>query len=390
MSEEHQEPGIIHVDMDAFYASVEQRDNPQLAGLPVVVGGTAKDRGVVAAASYAARKFGVLSAMPSSTALKLCPDLVFVPMRMQHYRKVSEQIRDIFHRYTPLVEPLSLDEAFLDVRGSTQLFGEADVIGTRIKDDIRRELALTASVGIGPNKFTAKIASDLQKPDGFVKVSPPLATFLDPLPVSRLWGIGQVTERKLTQSGIRTIRQFRLANTDLLKSCVGNALEQLMQLANGQDDRQVVPSRPSVTMSRETTFAKDINDIGHLENTLLNLTEHIATRLRNQNLGARTVGIKLRFSNFKTITRSKSHASATNVTQVIWKCVRELLHAALSKPFKIRLIGIQASSLEQLSDSQSPLIEHDDIARQKKIDEVVDRVNRKFGDAALHRGAGQN
>ena len=179
---------IIHIDMDAFYASVEQRDNPELTGLPIVVGGTPQQRGVVAAASYEARKFGIRSAMPSSTAIKLCPEVVFVPMRMKHYTNISKQIRDIFLRYTPLVEPLSLDEAFLDVEGSTHLFGDAAEIAASIKDEIRKELGLTASVGIAPNKFVAKIASDLEKPDGFVKIDPPLKLFLDPLDVNQLWG----------------------------------------------------------------------------------------------------------------------------------------------------------------------------------------------------------
>ncbi len=377
---------IIHIDMDAFYASVEQRDNPGFAGLPIVVGGTPQQRGVVAAASYEARKFGIRSAMPSSTAIKLCPEVVFVPMRMKHYTNISKQIREIFLRYTPLVEPLSLDEAFLDVEGSTHLFGDAGEIAASIKDDIRKELGLTASVGIAPNKFVAKIASDLEKPNGFVKIDPPLKLFLDPLDVNKLWGIGKSTENKLKAIGIHTIREFRHSDPDVLRPCVGSSLEHLLQLANGEDDRKVVPHRPAVTMSRETTFARDIDDIETLEISLLALTEQLAARLRKKNLSARTIGIKLRYSNFKTITRSQTQPTSTNGTQEIWKTARRLLRTALGENFKIRLVGIQTSSLEDTPSSENTLFEYPEVERQKKIDRVVDDLNQRFGDQAIRRG----
>lgn len=378
---------IIHIDMDAFYASVEQRDHPELTGLPVVVGGTPQERGVVAAASYEARKFGIHSAMPSSTAIKLCPEVIFVPMRMKHYINVSRQIRSIFERYTPLVEPLSLDEAFLDVEGSTHLFGDAGKIAAKIKNDIRSELGLTASVGIAPNKFVAKIASDLKKPDGFVKVETPLNPFLDPLDINRLWGIGKSTESKLKAIGIHTIRDFRHSSPDILRPCVGSSVERLLQLANGEDHRKVVPHRPAVTMSRETTFTRDIEDIEALESALLRLTEELAARLRRKRLSARTIGIKLRYSNFKTITRSQTQPTTTSTTQVIWKTARALLHSALVDDFKIRLVGIQTSSLESTPAKETTLFENDEIERQKKIDRVVDDLNQRFGDLAIRRGA---
>ncbi len=372
--------------MDAFYASVEQRDHPELAGKPLVVGGNPQERGVVAAASYQARKFGIRSAMPSRTAVKLCPELIFVPMRMPHYAEISKQINNIFLRYTPLVEPLALDEAFLDVTGSEPLFGGAKTIATLIKNEIHSELELTASIGVAPNKFIAKIASDLEKPDGFVTVYPPFEPFLDPLPVRRLWGIGQVSERKLHAVGIHTIGAFRNADAAVLNRCVGNATDHLLKLARGEDDRQVVPKRPAKSISRETTFTVNVKDIEKLESTLLKLTEDVAARLRNKNLAARTIGIKLRDSNFKTVTRSQSQTLPTNITREIWKIARTLLHRAFGEKVEVRLIGIQTSSLENTATDSAVLLSNPEHYRQKKIDQVVDDLNQKFGKSKVHRG----
>ena len=372
--------------MDAFYASVEQRDHPELAAKPIVVGGRPEQRGVVAAASYLARSYGIRSAMPSSTALKLCPEVEFVPMRMARYVEVSDQINDIFQRYTPLVEPLSLDEAFLDVSGSEKLFGDAERIGQLIKADIKRELGLTASVGVAANKFIAKIASDFQKPNGFVAVYPPYEAFLDPLPVNRLWGIGKVGAKSLRRAGIGTIGEFRKADRSVLKSCVGNATERLLQLACGQDDRPVQSQRASVTMSRETTFTPDVTEKDELEATLLKLTEKVAAQLRKKNLAARTIGIKLRHSNFKTVTRSNTQQVPTNLTQDIWLVARTLLNYALADSFAIRLIGVQVSALESAGSGSDLSMLSTDHKQQKKIDRVLDDINQKFGDSTLHRG----
>ena len=372
--------------MDAFYASVEQRDHPELAAKPIVVGGRPEQRGVVAAASYLARSYGIRSAMPSSTALKLCPEVEFVPMRMARYVEVSDQINDIFQRYTPLVEPLSLDEAFLDVSGSEKLFGDAERIGQLIKADIKRELGLTASVGVAANKFIAKIASDFQKPNGFVAVYPPYEAFLDPLPVNRLWGIGKVGAKSLRRAGIGTIGEFRKADRSVLKSCVGNATERLLQLACGQDDRPVQSQRASVTMSRETTFTPDVTEMEELEATLLKLTEKVAAQLRKKNLAARTIGIKLRHSNFKTVTRSNTQQVPTNLTQDIWLVARTLLKNALADSFAIRLIGVQVSALESAGSGSDLSMLSTDHKQQKKIDRVLDDINQKFGDSTLHRG----
>ena len=372
--------------MDAFYASVEQRDHPELAAKPIVVGGRPEQRGVVAAASYLARSYGIRSAMPSSTALKLCPEVEFVPMRMARYVEVSDQINDIFQRYTPLVEPLSLDEAFLDVSGSEKLFGDAERIGQLIKADIKRELGLTASVGVAANKFIAKIASDFQKPNGFVAVYPPYDAFLDPLPVNRLWGIGKVGAKSLRRAGIDTIGEFRKADRSVLKNCVGNATERLLQLACGQDDRPVQSQRASVTMSRETTFTPDVTEMEELEATLLKLTEKVAAQLRKKNLAARTIGIKLRHSNFKTVTRSNTQQVPTNLTQDIWLVARTLLTNALADSFAIRLIGVQVSALESAGSGSDLSMLSTDHKQQKKIDRVLDDINQKFGDSTLHRG----
>ena len=380
---------ILHVDMDAFYASVEQRDKPELAGKPVIVGGTPQNRGVVAAANYEARAYGIRSAMPSSVAVRLCPHAVIIPMRMDHYVNVSSEIRDIFYRYTPLVEPLSLDEAFLDVEASTQLHGSPETIAGKIKEDIQKELNLTASVGIASNKFLAKIASDLEKPDGLVSVPSPCQSFLDPLPVTRLWGIGKVASANLKDIGVRTIRDFRLHDLNALKSCVGHSVDRLLQLATGVDARKVEFESTPKSISRETTFATDIENIEALESTLLKLTEDVAARLRKKSMSARTIGIKLRYSDFTTITRDETQSSPTDVTQTIWTIVRQQLHTTLSdKNFKIRLAGVRVGSLESHFDDPADLFNHIKLKRQKKVDAVVDQINKRFGKSTVRRGGG--
>lgn len=378
---------IIHVDMDAFYASVEQLDQPELKGKPLVVGGKAEQRGVVAAASYEARKYGVHSAMPSRTAIRLCPTAVFVPMRMNRYKEVSEQIQEIFLRYTPLVEPLALDEAFLDVTDSILLFGEAARIGELIRNSIRSQLGLTASIGIAPNKFLAKIASDLEKPDGFVEVPVPCQKFLDAMPVTRLWGVGKVAAKKLDKIGVHTIKDFRLTGRQHLEQVLGQNIDQLLRLARGEDNRKVTPEAESKSISRETTFASDVQDMAILESTLMNLTEDVACRLRRKSMFARTVGIKLRFTDFTTITRDQTHIEPTNITQAIWKSARNLLHDALSDgKFKIRLIGIHLHSLESELGQYGSLFGQTEFQRQSEVDSVIDSINARFGDSTVHRG----
>lgn len=380
---------ILHIDMDAYYASVEQRDHPELAGQPVVVGGTPEGRGVVAAANYEARKFGIHSALPAATAVRLCPHAVFIRPRMSHYAEISEQIRAIFHRYTPLVEPLSLDEAFLDVKGSERLFGSAVEIGQRIKSEIRDELGLTASVGVAPNKFLAKIASDLDKPDGFTSVEPGNEQrFLDPLPVGRLWGVGQATGRVFDRLGIQTIGQLRQVPQEILQDHFGNSSEHLWKLARGIDRRAVVPDRQAKSISHETTFAQNVTDIEILRAWLLSLTEQVARRVRKLDLKAHTVQLKLRYSDFHTVTRAARLPAATDVTQIFWETAARLLTDKLpQRTLSVRLIGIGVSGLSHSAQIQPTLFPDEEQAAQARLDRTVDQLRERFGGDSLGRGS---
>ena len=382
-------PMIIHADMDAFYASVEMRDDPSLRGRPVAVGGSAEGRGVIAAASYEARRFGVRSAMPTSTALKRCPELVLLPVRMSLYAEVSRQIQAIFARYTPLIEPLSLDEAFLDVGHSERLFGPAADIARRIKREVREELGLVVSTGVAPNKFLAKIASDLDKPDGFVEVAPDaVQAFLDPLPVSRLWGVGRVTEAALLRQGIRTIAELRRWPRDSLHKLYGEHGLHLWRLAHGIDERPVVPEHEARSISHETTFARDIDDADTLRAVLLDLTEQVAWRLRRKGLRGRTVQLKLRFDDFRTVTRAHSLRTPTDTTQALWRTVSRLLERELAQGIPpLRLIGMGVSGFdadEAQAGQQGDLFAEGD-GESGVLDRVTDDINARFGGKVLQR-----
>lgn len=381
---------ILHVDMDAFYASVEERDRPELVGKPLIVGGTAEGRGVVAAANYVVRKFGVHSAMPTATAMRLCPQAIIVRPRMSHYAHISGQIREIFERYTPLVEPLSLDEAFLDVTGSQLLFGSAVQIARRIKDDIYRELRLVASVGVAPNKFLAKIASDLEKPNALVVVQPDqIQEFLAPLPVSRLWGVGRVTGQVFDRLGIQTIGEVRQMSPEVLHRHFGKQGEHFSKLARGIDERQVVPDREAKSMSHETTFATDISDHDVLRAWLQELAEQVAYRLRRHQLRGRTVELKLRFSDFRTINRSLTLPHPTDITHEIWQTVATLLDAALpARRSAVRLLGVGVSGFEVPGQKQLSLFPDESRERDSRLDQVRDLINDKFGKGALNRASG--
>jgi DNA polymerase-4 len=381
---------ILHVDMDAFYASVEERDRPELVGKPVIVGGTPEGRGVVMAANYVVRQFGVHSAMPAATAKRLCPHAIFLPPRMAYYAQISDQIRAIFERYTPLVEPLSLDEAFLDVTGSEPLFGTSVEIGRRIKQEIRDTLRLTASVGVAPNKFVAKIASDLEKPDGFVVVDPArIQEFLDPLPVSRLWGVGRVTGRAFERLGIRTIGEVRRLPLEILQQHFGQHGQHLWQLAQGRDDRRVVPDREAKSISHETTFAHDLEDLEILRAWLMQLTEQLAWRLRRHGLQGRAVQIKVRYHDFHTITRARTLPASSNVTQEIWDAAAELLaHRLPARPLKIRLLGIGVSGLQQVGPVQRALFVDEPCQAQSRLDAVADQIRARYGVGSLRRATG--
>ena len=337
---------IIHVDMDAFYASVEQRDNPELRDKPVAVGGSPESRGVVAAASYAARKFGVRSAMPMARAVRLCPELAIVRPNFAKYREASDKVMAILHAATPLVEPLSLDEAYLDV--TENLWDEplAMNVALRIKALIREELRLTASAGVAPNKFLAKIASGWQKPDGLTVIAPErVESFLQKLPVEALWGVGPVTAKKLRGIGVTRLVDIRTTEKSLLESTIGSLTDWLVELAHGRDPRPVEPRRESKSISSETTYATDLKDLKEIEAALDSLATEVAEALQKKDLVARTVTIKVRYSDFRTVTRSHTAQGATDSAQSFRVRARALLERTDAARRPVRLLGVGAHGL---------------------------------------------
>ncbi len=379
---------ILHVDMDAFYASVEQRDNPRLAGRPVIVGGDPQGRGVVSAASYEVRRFGVFSAMPMRQALRRCPQAVILPVRMGRYAEVSRQIHAIFADYTPLIEPLSLDEAFLDVTGSIALLGPEILMGREIKQRIKAELKLVASVGVAPNKFLAKVGSDLEKPDGFVVITEQnKQAVLDPLPVKRVWGVGKVTQQTLASRGIETVRQLRQMPFDLLEATLGGAAaSSLYRLARGQDDRAVEPEQEAKSLSSERTFATDVTNRADLEGVLLEEVERVAARLRRQQLYAKTVMLKVRYGDFRTITRRITLAQSTCLTERLWEAARSLLIAWQKTAFgPVRLIGFGVTGLAAEQGRQMELFPDPQEQKLRRLDRVIDEVRDRYGAEALQR-----
>lgn len=382
---------ILHVDMDAFYASVEERDQPELRGKPVIVGGSAEGRGVVCAANYQARRYGVHSAMPAATAVRLCPHAVFLSPRMDYYASISEHIREVFDRFSPLVEPLSLDEAFLDVTGCERLFGSAAEIARQIKTVVRKETDLVASVGVAPIKFLAKIASDLEKPDGLVVVEPGgVQQFLDPLPIARLWGVGKTAAKSFRRLGIDRVGQLRTLSLELLQENFGSSSgRHLWQLAHGIDERRVVPDHAARSISHETTFANDVENMQALRAWLLELTEQVARRLRRLQLRGRTVQLKIRYGDFSTYTRSHTLAEATSITDDIWTAADGLLTRRLpQRPLAIRLLGVGVSGIEGRGETQPTLFDEQERLRQTRLDTTTDEIQQRFGTAAIKRALG--
>ena len=379
---------IIHVDMDAFFASVEQLDNPALKGQPVIVGGRPGGRGVVSAASYEARAFGVHSAMPLKTALRLCPQGIFLPVRFARYGEISKHIREIFHRYTPMVEPLSSDEAFLDVKGSEGLFGSAETIGRKIKEEILNETGLTASVGLGPNKFLAKLASDLRKPDGFVVITlDKIREILDPLPVGRLWGVGKKAELRLHALGYKTIGQIAAANPKALEMAFGPSAIHLWELAQGIDFRVVTPDRLAKSLSADITFSEDIEDEEVLGEKLLDLVEHLGVRLRKKEIKAAVIEVKLRSSDFETRSVSKSLLEPMNETMLLWGEAKALLQKLLKFDLlPARLISVSAVRLVRPGEIQGGLFDTKIIKKHGEIDRTLDAIKAKFGSESIGRG----
>ena len=383
------ERAVIHIDMDAFFASVEQRDHEEYRGLPVIVGGSREGRGVVSTASYEARKFGVHSAMPMQEAVRRCPQAIFLPVDMATYRSVSRQIMAIFQDYTPLVEAISVDEAFLDVTGSPKLFGTEDEIAWTIKKRIQEELSLTASVGIASNKFLAKLASELDKPDGFYIIRPDeLAEKVWPLSIKKMMGVGAKTEEVLRSFHITTIGQLAQTDPKLLERLLGKVGRQLSELAHGIDDRPVEPERIAKSIGRETTFQQDVTDRYTLETVLMDLCDDVAYSLRRNHFRGKTVTLKLRDHDFRTLTRSETLTGYTASFEPIYETIRRLLRANYREGMPVRLVGLSVSHLE----NEQNVVEQMDLFgaveefhRKDPLDQVLDQLNNKYGRQTVKR-----
>jgi DNA polymerase-4 len=367
--------------MDAFYASVEQRDRPELRGRPVIVGADPRGRGVVSAASYEARVFGVRSAMPISRAARLCPHGVLVPVDMEKYARVSEEIMAILGDFSPLVEPVSVDEAFVDLTGTESLFGAPADTVQRIKQRIREATGLGASAGLASNKFIAKIASDLRKPDGLVIVPPGReAAFLAPLPVERLWGVGKATARSLAALGVASIGQLQRLPRATLVSRLGGHGADLHALAFGRDDRPVEPWTPPKSMGAETTFERDVDDRARLETTLRGQAERVARELRAGGVAASRVTLKLRFADFHTITRSHTGDPTQDGLELYRRAAGLFARERLVQ--RVRLIGVSASALGRPESGQLGLLDADTV-RRERLARAVDGITGRFGAGAI-------
>jgi len=339
---------IIHIDMDAFYASVEQRDRPELKGKPVIVGGDPQSRGVVAACSYEARKFGIHSAMASSTAYKLCPDAVFIRTRFDAYRAVSTQIREIFCEYTDLVEPLSLDEAFLDVTENHKGIPSATLIAQEIKEKIfQRTCGLTSSAGVSFNKFIAKVASDINKPDGIAVITPDMADeFIDRLPIRKFFGVGKVTEEKMLSHGIKTGADLKKYRKEQLIQLFGKSGSYFYNIAHGYDDRPVEPNRIRKSIGKETTLSEDIDDTDQMLEILENIADRLENSLIKREAKGRTVTLKIKYFDFQSITRSITIDEPADTAAVIVKHIKPLLSKTEAGEKKVRLLGISISNFD--------------------------------------------
>ncbi len=386
---------ILHFDMDAFFASIEVLDNPSLKGKPVIVGSPPDQRGVVSTASYEARKFGVRSAMPSRTAFKLCPQGIFVPVRMERYGEISDQVLAIVESLTPVIEQVSVDEAFLDVSGALRRWGDGVAIAKELKRRVSKEIGLTVSVGVAPNKFLAKLASDLQKPDGLtvVPVEPDaIAKFLAPLPISRIWGVGKVSAAQLEKFGIQTIGDVQRKRLTDLEPIVGRAMaEHIHALALGQDDRPVVTDYEAKSISSEHTFLEDCEDLLAIRQVLIENVEHVGMRLRKGGLSCRVAHIKYRYDTFQTFTRQRALKVATSSDRDLVDSALALLDAQkLERP--IRLVGFGVSDLSE-GPAKEPdpflfeeLNPHKRREKDQRLDSAVDSIREKFGTGAVKRG----
>ena len=373
---------IMHIDMDAFFASVEQLDNPELKGKPLIVGGQSC-RGVVSTCSYEARKFGVHSAMPMMEARRLCPHAEFLPGRMWRYEEVSREIMRIFHEEAPLVEQLSIDEAFLDVSGMERLCKDVRNVGWRIKERIKNEIGLTCSVGLAPNKFLAKMASDLQKPDGFTVITHEQArSFIAPLPVTKIFGIGGAAKQMLAQFGIATIGQLANADRSILQKVFGKNADKVQHLAMGLDDRPVIPETAPKSIGRETTFEKDLYTFEDCKAAILELSGQTGFRLRNKGYSGRTVTLKVKFKDFKVITRSISSEGDISCDEEIFSLAVKLLQDVAYEN-GVRLLGVTVSNLQDGSCGSLCFEENTKLLQRNA---AVDNLKKRFGENIIARG----
>ena len=379
---------IIHIDMDAFYASVEQHDNPALKGFPVIVGGDPARRGVVSAASYEARAYGVHSAMPSSQARRLCPQGFFLPVRMHRYQAVSDWIFQILREYTPLIEPLSLDESFLDVTGCEKLFGTTLQIAKEMKNRIREATGLTASAGVAPNKFLAKIASDYKKPDGLVEIeTDEVRDFLRDLPISKLWGVGKSTEEVLKGMGILKVGQLAVFPAEKIERKLGKFGLELIALAHGEDNRPVSPESEAKSISQEETFTPDLEHFEQMKKVLLDQAEQVGWQLRKQKLKGSTVTVKVRYPDFTLATRSQTLPTPTDQGIEIFRTALKLLSRTEALERRARLLGVGMSHLIHRDDPEQYLLFDSGRKKAERSIQAVDRIWEKFGPGAIRRAS---
>lgn len=377
---------IIHLDMDAFYPSVEVLDDPVLKGKPVIVGGSRK-RGVVASASYEARKFGIHSAQPIATAMRLCPEGIFLPVRMFRYKEISKKIFEIFRAFSPLVEPLSIDEAFLDISGSARLLGSPKEIAKKIKDMVVKETGLTVSAGVAPSKFVAKIASDFEKPDGLTVVCPDyVRAFLDPLPIDKMWGVGKATKQALNRLNVQTIGDLSRVPVKVLERKFGRQGRKMHLL--GIDDRDVVPFHEIKSIGHEETFSRDITDVDRARKEILSLSNRVSHRMRQERTTARTITLKVKYSDFVQVTRSTTLSEAIDDGLEIYSACCRLLKNTLIGKRPVRLLGVSVSHLEPSgTESQMSLFQQErESQKRSELNAALDSINEKFGHDTVRPG----
>lgn len=377
---------VLHLDLDAFFAAVEQQDRPELRGRPVLVGGS-RTRGVVCACSYEARPHGIHSAMPMGQAVRLCPEAIVLPVRMKRYREVSSKVFGIFSRFTDRIEPLSIDEAFLDVTDCERLFGPAKEIASRIRKEVRCETGLTISAGVAPNKFLAKLASEFGKPDGLVEVRPEeVDAFLLPLPLSKIYGVGEATLEKLRRLGLQTVADLRHVGRESLVAMLGVHGDQLFRLARGEDDRPVESTGILKSVGHEETFSRDLWSPNDLRRELLALCERVASRMRRHGMVGRCVTLKVKYSDFVTVTRGRTSASGMNNAMEMYREGVGLLEKTEAGRRPVRLLGISLSLLEPEGSGQADLFDEDKRQRLRALDRAVDGIRERFGEAGVRRG----